>query len=174
VYPELYTPAREPPAANKEILMEADETTPTGAGAFKLSVRRLSTTERIVGGATSVLLVSLFLPWFGASYDGFGGSVDGLWHGYMYVPLLVSLALGAYLISKAGWERPAFKLAVPEGRLFLVGTAANFVLVLISFITKPDGASWQFGAYVGILASTVAVAPLVAPALIARRSATQA
>jgi hypothetical protein len=37
-----------------------------------------------------------------------------------------------------------------------------------SFLTKPSGTSWQYGAYIGLIAAFVAVAPRVVPAIQAR------
>ena len=42
--------------------------------------------------------------WFGAGSLLFHVTVDGLWHGYMYITLLVSLAILGYLAMLAGLE----------------------------------------------------------------------
>jgi hypothetical protein len=53
------------------------------APAFNLDLKRLTRNDRMVGGATIVFVISLFLPWFTVSDGVFSASVNGLWHGYM-------------------------------------------------------------------------------------------
>jgi len=149
----------------------ADESrnTPAKAGSsFKFDVKRWSQTDRIVAIATFVLFVSLFLSWFRAGIYVYSVTVDGLWHGYMYITLIVSLAVMGYLALVAGMETLPFKLPASHAQLLLVATGLNFVLTLISFLTKPSGTSWQYGAYIGLIAAFVAAAPRVVPAIQAR------
>jgi hypothetical protein len=126
--------------------------------------------------ATLVLFISLFLPWFTYNYGIGSVSVDGLWHGWMYLTLIISLALIVYLVAKAGFSEMPFKLPVPEAQLILVGTAINAVLTVLAFVFKPGGVGfsgigWGFGAILGLIAAIVAAAPTAVPAIKARRSA---
>ena len=142
---------------------------------FRFSASRWSQLDRIIGGATLVLFISLFLPWFGVSLGALGsGEVDGLWHGYEYIVLIVSLALLFYLIARAGWEQLPFKLPVPDTVLLLGATALNLLLVVIGFIDKPGGGfgyhvGWRYGAFVALIAAIIAAAPLGLPAIRSRR-----
>ena len=138
---------------------------------YKFDAAKLSKDHKVVAIATLVLFITLFLPWFGVGgYLGVGFSftVDGLYHGYMYITLIVSLAIMGYLALVAGMETLPFKLPASHAQLLLVATGLNFVLTLISFLTKPSGTSWQYGAYIGLIAAFVAVAPRVVPAIQAR------
>jgi hypothetical protein len=49
--------------------------------------------------------------------------------------------------------------------VLLVATLVNFVLVLLAFLFKPSGFSWQFGAFLSLIAAFVAAAPIAVPAL---------
>lgn len=152
--------------------MDVEEPTTTGAPAFKVNTQRLTQTDRIVAIATLVLFVSLFLSWFGVSVLGTHlGAVDGLYHGYMYLTLLVSLALLAFFTAKAGFEHLPVKLPIPDAQFVVIGTSINAVLTVISFLTKPSFTSWDLGAYLGLVAAIIAVAPRLVPTLLARRSA---
>jgi hypothetical protein len=136
--------------------------------AFSLDIKRLSRNDRIVGGGTLVLFISLFLPWFTASAGGFGGSVDGLWHGYMYIDLILALAILAFLVVRAGFDVLPFRLPVAPEEALLVATGLNFLLALISFVFKPAGdaivsVGWGIGAFIGLIAAIVAVVPLGVP-----------
>ncbi len=142
--------------------------------AFNLDVKRLSRDDRIVGGATLVLFISLFLPWFTASAGAFGsGSVNGLWHGYMYIDLILALAILAYLVIRAGFDVLPFRLPLGSEQALLVATGINFVLAVLSFVFKPAGGfgisvGWGIGAFIGPIAAIVAVAPLGVPFLRSR------
>ena len=129
-----------------------------------------------------VLFISLFLPWFSvsASFGNFtsSSSVDALTaHGYLYLVLLLALAMLGYLVLSAGLDtRPALPLRHEQ----ILGGAAtvNLVLVLIRMLIMPGGGSslvkvsWDFGAFLGLAAAVVAVAPLAAAVLRARSGRT--
>jgi hypothetical protein len=150
---------------------ESASHTPATGPSFKFDAKRWTKIDRNVGIASLVFFISLFLPWFGASYSIYSASVDGLWHGYMYLTLIISLALIVYLILLAGLEKLPFKLPIAHRQAILIATGIDFLLALISFLTKPGGTSWQYGAYVGLIAAAVAVAPFILPAIRARRAA---
>jgi len=155
---------------------------PTGVGpaqgggasmpAFAFDAKRWSQAERITGGATLVLFICLFLPWFGVNF-GFGSvTVDGLWHGWMYLVLIVSLAILVYLVARAGFSEMPFKLPMAHEQLLLVATGINAVLTVLAFLFKPGGSAvgWRFGAFVGLAAALIAAGPLGLPAIRARRA----
>jgi hypothetical protein len=145
--------------------------------AFNLDLKRLTRNDQIVGGAAIVFLISLFLPWFTVSDGVFSASVNGLWHGYMYIGLILAVAVLAYLVLRAGFGQLPFKLPLEHEQAMLAATAVIFVLTVLSFVFKPAGASdafatvswgWSFGAFVGLIAAVVAVVPLGLPFLRSR------
>jgi hypothetical protein len=152
---------------------------------YRFDAARWSLADRIAGIATIVLFISLFLPWYTASANvtvrgisvGGSASVNGLWHGWMYLTLIVSILLVAYLILRAGWDRLPISQEVPHLTVMMTATIVNFVLVLITFIDKPSGGSfggigvsvgWGAGAILGLIAALVAAAPYVVPQLRAK------
>lgn len=153
-------------------MTDGSSTPPSSGTGFKFDMSKWTKTERNVGIATLIFFISLFLPWFGVSYVTayyhFGGSVNGLWHGYMYVALIISLALVVYLVMLAGLEKLPFNIPLTHKQVLVIGTGVDFVLALISFITKPGGTSWNFGAYLGLIVAAIAVAPFLIPAVQAR------
>jgi hypothetical protein len=133
-------------------------------------MKRWSQAERTTAIATLVLFISLFLPWY--TYGPL--SLDGLWHGWMYIVFLLCLAILVFLVSRAGFNEMPFKMPVSEHQLLLYGTVINLVLTLISFLDKPGGVGfggigWGFGAFIGLVAAVVAAVPLGVPALRARK-----
>jgi hypothetical protein len=122
--------------------------------------------DQIIGVASVILIITLFLPWFGISVGGFSASESGFEaHGYLFIPLLTAIALIAYLIMTAGWDDPPVKLPVAHAPLLLVATGVQFLVVLLAFLFKPTGTDWEFGAYLGLLAALVACAAIVVPAV---------
>jgi hypothetical protein len=141
---------------------------------FSFDFKRWSQAERITAAGTLLLFISLFLPWFTYSF-GFGSvSVDGLWHAWMYLVLILCLAILAFLVARAGFSEMPFKLPMAEEQLLLIATGVNAVLSILAFLFKPggigfSGIGWGFGAFVGLAAAIVAAAPLAVPAIKARR-----
>ena len=145
--------------------MPAGGATPAAAGqAFNFDLKRLSRNDQVAGLGTLVLFISLFLPWFSGSVGTFSSSVNGLYHGYMYITLIVALIVVAYLVMRAGFEHLPFNLPVKHEQLLLIATGINFLLTLISFVFKPASVpgvsiSWSIGAFLGLIAAIVAVVP---------------
>ena len=141
---------------------------------FRFDAARWSMADRIAGIATIVLFISLFLPWFTVSIGIAGvslsGSVNGLWHGWMYLTLILSIVIVAYLVLLAGWDKLPVSQEVPHLTVMMTATIVNAVLVLIAFIDKPGGGAtgWGFGAVLGLIAALVAAAPYAIPQLRAK------
>jgi hypothetical protein len=152
---------------------------PVGSGAaprpqIKFDLASIGRVDRLVGGGTLVLFVALFLPWFKVSFSLGSASASGLTaHGYLYITLIVSLfILGLVVAETLGlWKLPASS-TVSRDQILLIGTAINFVLVLLAFLLKPGGpgVGWDWGAFVALAAAVVAVFPLGWPIIQARRS----
>jgi hypothetical protein len=137
-------------------------------------MKRWSQAQRITAIASLVLLISLFLPWFTYKFTYGSVSVDGLWHGWMYLVLLLCLAIVVDLVAKAGFKVMPYKLPLPEEQLLLIATGINAVLTVLAFLLKPggigfSGIGWGFGSFVGLIAAIVAAFPTAAPAIKARR-----
>jgi hypothetical protein len=130
---------------------------------FNFDAKRWTRAQLVTGAATLVLFISLFLPWFSYNFDFGSVSVDGLWHGWMYLVLLISVAIIAWLIVGAGYETRPFEVRLSEEQILLVATGVNLVLTVIAFLAKPGGGfsgiQWGFGAILGVIAAIVAVAP---------------
>jgi hypothetical protein len=134
---------------------------------FRLDLHRLSRVDQTVGGATLIVLISLFLPWFGFSALGESFSASGTTsHGYLVLVVILAVLMIAYLILRAGWDEFPLSLPIAHAPLLLIGTGLQFLLVLIGFFDVPGtGLSWEIGAYLAMIGSVTAAAPLVVPAI---------
>jgi hypothetical protein len=143
---------------------------PAARPTFAFDLKRLSGAEQVLGGACAVLIITLFLPWFGISGDGVSVTASGFSaHGYLVIALLTAIALLAYLVMRAGWDDPPVRLPVASAPLLLAGTGGQLLIVLIAFLVKPAFTGWQFGAYLGLIAALVACGAIALPALQSRQ-----
>jgi len=137
---------------------------------FRLDPRRLSRADQAVGGASLIVLVSLFLPWFGFSAPGASISVSGTTaHGYLVLVVITALLIAGYLLLRSGWGEFPFPLPVAHETLLLAGTSAQFLLVLTGFLDVPlAGLGWEIGAYLAVIAAALAAAQAALPVLRSR------
>lgn len=134
---------------------------------FRLDMRRLSLVEQIAGGATLIVLISLFLPWFGFHELGTDISVSATAaHGYVVIVVLLAVLMAGYLLWRSGWEEFPVSLPIAHETLLLIASGLQFLLVTIAFLDVPDsGLSREFGSYLALIASVAAVGPAVIPAI---------
>jgi hypothetical protein len=139
---------------------------------FRFDLRRLSRSDQAGGGASLVVLISLFLPWFGFSTLGASISISGTTaHGYLVLVVITALLIAGYLLLRSGWGEFPFPLPVAHETLLLAGTGVQFLLVLAGFLDVPlAGLGWEVGAYLAVAAAALAVLPAVLAALCARSS----
>ena len=135
-------------------------------------MRRLSRVEQMAGGATMIVLISLFLPWFGFDEVGTTISVSGTSaHGYLAAAVLLAVLLAGYLLWRSSWEEFPVSLPVTHEVLLLAVTGLQFILVAIGFADSPvPGLSREFGAYLALIAAVAAVGPAVTPAIRSRQA----
>ena len=140
---------------------------PARARAFHLDLRRLSRVDQTVGGASLIVLISLFLPWYGLTVLGTSITIGGTTaHGYLVLAVLLAVFLIAYLLLRSGWDEFPANLPVAHAPLLLIGTGLQFLLVIIGFFDVPgSGLSWEIGAYLAVLASVTAAGPVIVPAI---------
>ncbi len=172
--PPAASPAAAPPGATPP------SAAPPAASAsqIKFDADQLARTDRIVGIASFVLLISLFLPWFSVSLGALGSaSGSGLdAHGYLYVVLILTILIVAAFVFKAlGLLKLPGSSPLSVEQFLLIASAINVVLVILAFVFKPSGfgvvsVGWAWGSFVGLIAAIVAVVPVAAPAIRARRA----
>jgi hypothetical protein len=143
----------------------------SATAAYKFNAARWSLADRIAGIATIVLFISLFLAWFGITVIGVTVTASGVSaHGYLYIVMILSILIVAYLALRAGWDRLPVEINLPHLTVMLVATIVNLVITFLAFIFKPGGSGvgWQFGAFLALIAAIVAAAPYAIPQLRAK------
>ena len=140
-------------------------THPTAAATYNFDVSRWTRTDRIVIVASSITLISLFMPWFSVDLGAFGSaSASGTdAHGWLWFVFVLVLALLTYMVVAAGYERFPVNLPLRHDRLLLSIAGFNLFLVFLGFVLKPGGSAvgWDFGAFFGLFAAIAAVLPFV-------------
>jgi hypothetical protein len=138
---------------------------------YAFDLAKLNLADKIAGVASIVLLISLFLSWFGITVIGIHLTASGTSaHGFLWIVFIICLAIVAYLVCVAGWGNLPFAPQLPHLTVMIVATVVNLVLVFIAFIDKPGGGGvgWEFGAFLALIAAVVAAAPYAVPQLRAR------
>jgi hypothetical protein len=147
----------------------------SGMPPVNFDLNRLTTVDKTVGVATLITMISLWLPWFSGHYSVLGvtdsGSISGTGdHSWLWLEFVLALALIVYLVARAAWDQLPFRLPIAHERLLIVGTGLQFLLILIGFFAMPstDGiqglsVSWDFGAFLALIASIAAFGPVIYP-----------
>jgi len=149
----------------------------TAKPAYQFDVARWTASDRIVGVASLVLLISLFLPWFSVTVTSLDASALGASagaytesgttaHGWLWFVFIIAALILAYLILKAGFAVLPVDLPVRHDLVLFAAAGLNILLIFIAFLLKPGsgipgiGVDWGFGAFLGLIAAIAAVAPL--------------
>ena len=162
------------PAAAAPTAAPAGAVSGSSMPAYNFDAARWSLADRIAGGATIVLFISLFLSWFSASVGPLSASESGVSaHGWLYIVMILCILIVAYLVLRAGWDELPFGPGVPHLRVMMIATIVNLVLVFLAFIFKPSGGGyvnvgWSFGAVLALIAAIAAAAPYAIPQLRAK------
>jgi hypothetical protein len=113
----------------------------------RLDWKKLSLVDRVVVVAGALALVSMFMPWYGASSGGAGVSVSGFGAGYGWIGAALVVAAGAYLALLRSGERVA-RASVGPGVLVLGLSALGTALIVIRWLALPSGSVALGGATV--------------------------
>jgi hypothetical protein len=143
---------------------------PVGAGSRSaFDVGKLNRADAFFGGASLLLLISMFFAWYTLNFTAATGSVSGSgsvngFHGWRYLIFLLALAGIAYVLGKGLGVLP--QLPLPAWQVMGVIGVADVVLVILAFLTKPTGSytsvfgggyhwSWGFGLILALVMSLV-------------------
>jgi len=117
-----------------------------------------------IGGALIVLLIALFLPWFGSP------DIDGpTSHGYLWIAFALAIVALTVLVARDAIARLPGNLPSPEQ--MLVGATGLVLLLTILGIAQTPSASvasvviystatplgWSYGGWIALIAALVAV-----------------
>lgn len=132
-----------------------------------------TTTGRLVAAIGGiVLIISLFLNWYGADFgDQFGGAagqfaeslnVDTSFSGWQSLDFgdIVFFVIGVLAIAPAAFDIFDMEIELPFdiGLVALVGGGISVLWIVWRFIDKPDGISVEFGLFVGLIGAALVAA----------------
>jgi len=140
---------------------------PKRSGKSRRRLSALSRSDRIVGLATVVLLVSFWLPWYRIGPF----SVDGLSvHGWLFIAVVNSIVLVLYvLITAFEVGDLAVQGRMSKEQVLALITGVNLALVVLGVVLKPAGFSWSWGALLALASAVAGFVPFGLPLIEARR-----
>jgi hypothetical protein len=128
----------------------------------KFDTKRLSRLDWAVVGAAGLSFISLFLPWYGASYGGFSFSVSGWSTSYGWLGGLLIIAAGVYLAMQRS-DVNLSRVPVTPAVAVLGAAALGTLIVVLRWITLPSGHAgvggltvYSYGPRVGIFLTIIA------------------
>jgi hypothetical protein len=117
-----------------------------------VDLSKLNQNQKIAGGAAALLVINLFLPWYGFSFGGIGASINAFGAGFWaWGGSFLAIAGGAIMVLKALEIQDVAAGDTPAEKLALILGAGGVGLILIRFLTETTFA--KFGLFIGILAS---------------------
>jgi hypothetical protein len=123
--------------------------------------KKLSTTDRVISITALIALISLFLPWYSWSGDGFSASAGGFSTGYGWLGALLVVLAGVYIVAlRSGSNMP--KTAYGPGVIVLGCSLIGTLIVAIRWITLPrgsygaNGVGFHYGPGFGLILALIA------------------
>jgi hypothetical protein len=112
-----------------------------------------SGSDLLIGGALVVLLIALFLPWFGAA-DGPTS------HGYLWTVFVLAIVALTVVVARDAIARLPGNLPSPE-QMLVGATGLALLLTILGLVQKPDASlgfsiGWSYGGFIALLAALVA------------------
>lgn len=143
-----------------------------------VKLRRLTGADKVAGVASFVLLISLFLPWYGVSAGGVTVTLSGTGvHRFLWLAVLLTVVTLTYLIVHAtvGLDRTPMNRFAHEPVLLAI-SLLQLALVIYPFFDVPDTlikgvtVNFQYGSFVGLIAAITAAVTVAAPFIRSRRA----
>jgi hypothetical protein len=118
-----------------------------------MDLSKLSQNQKIAAGGGALALVSMFLPWYGFSFGGFGSASINAWSsGFLAWGGIVLAIAGATILTLKVLEVQDVtvgKLAAEQ--LALILAAAGVVLIILRWLTETSFV--KFGLFIGLVAA---------------------
>jgi len=133
----------------------------------KFDPKRLSRMDWIIVGAAGLALISLFLPWYGASTSAttlgisVSSSVSGFSTGYGWIGGLLIVAAGVYLVLQRS-QADLSSIKAGPATVVMGASVIGTVMVLLRWISLPRGhggigglTSYSYGPRVGLVLTLI-------------------
>lgn len=162
--------APDPPTGDLLLVREAPPSIATAhaaRGELGFDVRRWSIADAVIGLASVVLAISLFLDWYTFQLPlGGAAARSGTWsREYLYAAFALSAEVVVYLAARSVWSGLQFKGRFGHHAFLIALTTGSLVTTLIAFVATPlftqagitIPTTLSYGAYIAVPAAAVAM-----------------
>lgn len=128
-----------------------------------MDLNKLSTADRVIGGAAILFLIAMFLPWYGLDFGEFGSASNSGWDYFLtgIIPLLLAIVMVAQIVVSKFTTTKLPEIPVPWGLVHLIAGAVIAVLLVLRTVIGADEGSGGFevdldrmwGLYVALVAA---------------------
>lgn len=111
-----------------------------------MDLNKLSTADRVIGGAAILFLIAMFLPWYGLDLGEFGSDSNSGWDYFLtgVVPWLLSAVMVAQIVIAKFTTTKLPAIPVPWGLVHLIAGAVIAVLLILRTVIGADEGSGSF------------------------------
>ncbi|MGN6202466.1 MAG: hypothetical protein ACTHNY_08685 [Solirubrobacterales bacterium] len=124
-----------------------------------MDLNKLTTGEKIAGGAAIALLISMWFAWFGFDYPGealgIGGSITfNAWESFDFIDLILFLTVVVTVGSVIAKASDAL-IDFPFNPVVTILGGLCVLLVLYRIIDPPGGSDREWGVFLGLILSAL-------------------
>lgn len=127
-----------------------------------MDLSKLTTADKVILGSAILLLIAMFLPWYGFSEDDFSATNSG-WSYFLggWIPLILALVMAAQVaISRFSPQTNLPDPPLPWGQVHMIAGIAAAVILVLRLAIKSDAdvlffdfeLDRKFGIFVAVVA----------------------
>ena len=111
-----------------------------------MDLNKLSTADRVIGGAAILFLIAMFLPWYGLDFGEFGSASNSGWDYFLtgILPLLLAIAMVAQIVIAKFTTTKLPTIPLPWNQVHLILGAVIAVLLVLRTVIGADEGSGGF------------------------------
>ena len=112
-----------------------------------MDINKLSTADRVIGGAAILFLIAMFLPWYGIDFgEGIGTASNSGWDYFLtgIIPLLLAIVMVAQIVAAKLTTTKLPTIPLPWNQVHLIAGIVIAVLLVLRTVIGADEGSGGF------------------------------